>query len=308
MRFLKVAALGLLLPAIADLPAAAIEPLPVEEVAPGIFVHHGRHEMATAENFGGIANLGFIVGAQAVGVVDTGGSLAQGQALLAAIRRITDLPIRYVINTHFHPDHIFGNAAFRGEAVTFVAHARLPRALAARAESYMKGLQQALGAAAAGTDIVMPDRLIETEEVIDLGGRPLLLTAYPPAHTEADLTITDLTTQTLFAGDLVFLERIPVIDGSIRGWLQVTDEMRRRDVARVVAGHGPVSAAWPSALEGQTRYLGRLLRQMRIFLSAGGGLEKAIDTLGIEERDQWQLFEQYHGRNVTAAYTELEWE
>src|SRR5437868_3021752 len=74
--------------------------LSVEQVAPGVFVHHGLHEEATVANAGGIANIGFVVGSEAVAVIDSGGSPAEGKALLSAIRRITPLPIRYVINTH----------------------------------------------------------------------------------------------------------------------------------------------------------------------------------------------------------------
>jgi len=84
----------------------------VHEVAPGLFVRVGVTEIATAANKDAIANIGFVVGSESVAVIDPGGSLADGFSLREAIRARTNLPIRYVIVTHIHPDHILGCPAF----------------------------------------------------------------------------------------------------------------------------------------------------------------------------------------------------
>ena len=288
-----------------------LAPLGMEEIAPGVYVHTGRVELAGPENEGDIANLGFVVGGESVAVIDTGNSLPVGEALLAAVRSVTALPVRYVINTHMHPDHVLGNAAFRtggtdGAAPTVIGHAKLPEALAVRAEHYLASARRDLGEAAAGLEIVLPTQTVAEETRLDLGGRTLLLHAWPTAHTNNDLTVLDETTGTLFAGDLAFLDHIPALDGSLLGWLGVMDALAALPASRAVPGHGPASAPWPDALEPQRAYLEALAAEVRAKIAAGETLSEAVEES--EAPQGWRLGDDFHRRNVTTAFAQLEWE
>lgn len=279
------------------------------EIAPGVFVHTGRHGLIDATNGGDIANLSFIIGSDAVAVIDTGGSADIGRALRKTISALTSKPIRYVINTHMHPDHVLGNSAFEGADVAFVAHHKMARSLAERAESYLRRASERLGDARfAGTKIVFPTRSVDAPTTLDLGSRQLTLIPRPTAHTDNDLTVFDSVTQTLIAGDLLFAEHIPIIDGSIVGWLALIDALAAESAQRVVPGHGPASMSWPDALKPMQRYLQTVAADVRAAIKSGSTMTEAVKTAGQSERPNWRLFDEHHARNVTAAFAELEWE
>jgi len=288
---------------------AGTAPAQVEEVAPVVFVRQGVHALVNADNGGGIANTGFIVGEDAVAVVDSGGSYADGLRLRAAIAARTDLPVRYVIITHVHPDHHFGSGAFISDNPDFVGHRRLPRALAARGGHYLEANRRLMGAEAfAGTEVVVPTVLGEDSLPLDLGNRRLTLTAHPTAHTDNDLTVLDEQSGTLWTGDLLFVEHVPVVDGSLKGWLRLIDTLAAIPAARAVPGHGPAAVPWPEALAAQRAYLSELAEDLRRMIAAGENIQRAPETAGRSQRDRWLLFDEFNPRNATAGFAELEWE
>lgn len=289
-------------------PLRAMESFSLEEIAPGVLAHAGRIAMMTRENKGDIANLGAIVGDDAVAVVDAGGSLIEGEAFLAALKGITSKPIRYVIATHAHPDHIFGVSAFVAEGAVFVAHKNLPRALAARGEHYLSSFREAMGDALTGTTLVSPSVTVENEMTLDLGGRKILLRAWPRSHSDCDLTVLDEKTGTLFAGDLLFMGHVPVVDGSLLGFLAVADDLAKIPALRVVPGHGALVAPWPQALDDERGYLQRLTADLRAAIKKGEGVAQTAKQAGESQRTKWSLFDDYNGRNATAGFAELEWE
>jgi quinoprotein relay system zinc metallohydrolase 2 len=289
--------------------AKEAEPLAIKEIASGVFAHEGLIELSSQANEGAIANVGFIVGDESVAVIDTGGSVREGARLAAAIAKVTEKPIRYVINTHVHPDHLFGNAAFDSPGVTFVGHANLPRALAARGAFYLSSFRRILGEEMINeVRIVPPTLTVKDEAIIDLGNRELVLKAWPAAHTDCDLTVMDKRTATLFSGDLVFLQHVPVVDGSVLGFLRLADSLAAIPAKHLVPGHGRIVADWPQALAAERAYLMRLVKDLRGMIKAGDDLGTAVEKAGQSERANWQLFDDYNPRNATAGFAEIEWE
>ena len=285
-------------------------PLEMEVLDHGIYVHHGVHEDLSENYHGDICNISFIVGSKGIAVIDTGGSLKVGEQLLEAIRKVSPLPILYVINTHVHPDHIFGNAAFLQDKPIFVGHEKLPDAMERRRENYLRINQQWLGDAFAGSEIVKPSTLVKGSLKLDLGDRTLLLTAYPTAHTNTDLTVFDNKSSTLWTGDLLFVERTPSIDGDIKGWLSVINELKMHEAENAIPGHSSIlkDSNWKQQLNNEERYLWTLLNDIRASIKKGEVMEKAMTTAAASERNYWQLFDIVNRRNVNNIYPSLEWE
>lgn len=283
----------------------------IENIGDGIYVHHGKHLDIDEGYQGDICNISFVVGSRGVAVIDTGGSLKVGNQLREAIKKITDKPILYVINTHVHPDHIFGNAAFSADKPKFVGHEKLEQAMFTRKEGYDKLNARYLGDDAKGTIEVPPTSVVKSVETLDLGDRQLKLTAHPSAHTNTDVTVEDSKTQTLFAGDFVFIERTPVIEGDIKGLIAEQEILKSLPFKMLVPGHGPVqknNADGVKAINDAQHYFNVLLADIRASIKKGNSMENAMNTAAASEKDKWLLFDIANRRNVNNIYPALEWE
>lgn len=287
---------------------AHANPLPVKEVAPGIYVHQGVHEEMSEGYHGDICNIGFIIGKRSIAVIDTGGSLHIGQQLREAIRKVSNLPISHVINTHIHPDHIFGNAAFVADHPEFVGHFKLADAMELRKDVYLKNNRELLGDNFTGSEIIKPTLPVKDQLEIDLGDRVLQLKAWPTAHTNTDLTVFDQATATLWTGDLLFIERTPAMDGDTRNWLTMLPVLKAVAAKRAIPGHGPVVEQWQQALDQQQHYFEVLLSDIRAAIKKGESMESTMNHAADSEKSRWVLFSSVNRRNINLLYPQLEWE
>ncbi len=306
LAFFKISC-ALVLLSILPQTSVGAESLEVEELAPGIFVHFGKQENPNRANLGDIANIGFIVGSKAVAVIDSGGSLSIAKRLLQAIRDETNLPIHYVIVTHVHPDHSLGTSIFLEQSPEIVGHHKLPNAILQRGDFYITQFKEELGSEEVDT-IVAPTVLVESEKSFDLGDRKLIVRAHGTAHTDNDLSIFDVNTKTLWLSDLLFVDRIPVVDGSATGWIKELNLVRNINADLVIPGHGPVVREWPAGSSIITAYLEDLVEKVRAMIQQGVSAGQALAASQTEDPAGWLLFRDFHPRNVMNTYSELEWE
>ena len=293
-----------------------IAPLVLDLTSPGVYTFQGNIAEFSSKNRGLISNFSFIEGADCIAVIDTGGSLHAGKSFISAIRKISSKPVCYVINTHVHPDHTGGNKAFAhlNPPPEFIAHKNFTPAYANRFNTYNKRLLELLGE----KNVLEP--YTATKEVedflqLDLGDRKLTLTAWETAHTNHDLTVFDHTSQTLITGDLLFVKHIPVIDGSLNGWIKVTQKLinffeklpNQQYGKKIIPGHGPLQND-EKGLKDQLTYLVNLKSSVKEALRDNISLQEAMKSINSDSAGVWQISANYSKRNISAAYAELEWE
>lgn len=278
------------------------------EIAQGNFVHTGVHVTLEDKQHDDIANIGFIIGESCVAVIDTGGSITIGNQLLKSIQAKTDKPVCYVINTHVHFDHILGNKVFVSDKTKFVGHHLLAEGVEQNKHFFLENFKNDLGETANETSIIGPEILVEKKTKLDLGNRNLTLIPHIVSHSHTDLIVIDNKTGTLWTGDLVFRQRIPSLTGSLKGWIEVMDELIQLDVQKVVPGHGAIADSVEQALQQQHEYLHRLLKDTRKAVAEGQFMNDAIESIDKENKSNWLLHGYQHTGNVSKAFTELEWE
>lgn len=208
-------------------------------IAPGVYVFVGLREDFTPANGGNIVNTGFLVGTDGVVVIDTGPSRRYGEQMLAAIRRVTPLPVVLTINTHHHPDHFLGNQAL--PAATLAALPETQRGIQKDGEAFNENLYRMSGDWMKGTERVTPAQALAPGRR-SVGGRDIEIVALD-GHTPADLVLIDHATGTVFAGDLLFHDRAATTPhANLAHWLAALKRLEAIPAKQWVPGHGDPSS------------------------------------------------------------------
>jgi len=299
--------------AVATLAAHAGDVAPVElvpiELAAGVYMLPGTGGEPDASNLGRVGNAGFIVGRTGVLVIDTGTSYLHGLALLAAIRKVTDRPIRLALITHTKQEFLFGAAAFREQGIPIAMHQAAAELMASRCETCLKTLRSTLGEEAMrGTTMFKPDITFTDPLGIDaavLIGRPIQVLYYGHSSGPGDIAVYDPRSRTLFAGGLLDSKRIPdVIDGELPRWSEALRTLQALPAEVIVPGHGPEGGKRMVGLV--ERYLDQLTTRVRALQSGGAPLSEVPDSTPLPEFAGWDQYDTVHRRNAALVYLRYE--
>ncbi|KGJ04238.1 Glyoxylase, beta-lactamase superfamily II [Paracoccus halophilus] len=314
MRIALFLALLMAPPALADdtsdkYPDSVLYDRPVE-VAPGIYSAIGATQPPTYENAGHNNNLSFVVTGDGVAVVNGGASWKLAEALHAEIRKLTDQPVRLVINENGQGHAMLGNSYWAAQGVSILAHEDAARAfLDLDGPRGLEALRSYARENAEGTTIVPPTETFTDRREIRMGDTRIEVLHLGPAHSPGDTQVWLPDRQVLIAGDIAFSERMPpIFEGTCTScWIETFEtKLEPLGAEVIVPGHGA-----PTDLDtirrGTTEYLRDLHEKIGQHIEDGGDLAGAYYV----DQSRWEYmdtFEELATRNAGVVFSEMEFE
>jgi glyoxylase-like metal-dependent hydrolase (beta-lactamase superfamily II) len=304
MKILRPIASVLL--ALLAMPGLAWDAVP-QKIAAGVYAFIGETGPRTAANEGMNANTGFVVTPAGVVVIDSGSSTQVAQKIEAAIRGVTDRPVKLVINTGGQDHRWFGNGHFVHRGIPVLAQENTVADIAERGGMLADGLAKQLGTAFAGTRIQKPTRTFATRETLKLGGETIEILFAGGGHTPGDSIVWLPQRRIAFAGDIVYVDRLLGVlpMSNVKRWLASFDALAALQPALIVPGHGAPTAL--AKAQKETRdYLARLHAHMKRAVDAGDDMQTAIKSLDDKDFAYLPVYPELRGQNANRTYLEVE--
>ncbi len=282
-----------------------------QQVSPHGWAVLGEAGMASAQNKGFMSNAGFVVTSDGVVVFDALGTPVLGRALVAAIAKITPQPIRRVIVSHYHADHVYGLQALEAAGADIWAHRNggLYFTSGVADERLKQRRADLFPWVDEKTEVLKPDLWLDGDTSFRMGGLTFRLIHAEGAHSPEDLMLYVEDDRLLYAGDLIFAGRVPFVgNADSKGWLRAMDKMIALRPAVVVPGHGPVSRDVERDLTLTRDYLTYLRAAMG---RAVNDLTPFDDAYAATDWSRWKslpAFEQANRQNAYGTYLLLEQE
>ena len=289
--------------------AAAACALEAEAVAPGVWFVQGEAALGSPANRNFISNAAFVATPAGTVVIDALGAPALARELIADAERLTGQPVRVVIVTHYHADHIYGLGAFRAKGAQILAHRGGREYLVS--ETAQRRLEASRSELApwidAATELVPATRWLDGDVDFVLGGERFLIRHVGPAHTAEDLVVFAERQRVLFAGDLVFRGRVPFVGQADSGhWIGSLERLIEMRPQVVVPGHGPLSREPLADLQLTRDYLVHLRRTMGAAAQAMEPFEEAYAKTDWSRFEGLPLFRAANRMNAYNTYLLME--
>jgi cyclase len=254
---------------------------------------------------GGATDAGFIVERDGVVIIDTLMTRTLAEGLMAEVRRVTDAPVKYIVNTHWHGDHVFGNAVLPSAPI--VAHDTCREDLLSEWDShraFLRDLYPAAWPEVSTLEAVPPNVTFDQSLTLHLESRPLELRFYGRAHTRGDVVAHLPTEGVTFAGDLAFHKYIPnARDGFPSDWVAAASRFEKLAADVIVPGHGPLGGM--ANVTEMRECLALIVEQATRSFEAGLDATQAREALKLGAFASWGRQEDRLPTLVERLYMEL---
>ena len=264
---------------------------------------------AATEYEGFISNAGFVVTNEGVVVFDALGTPSLAHAMLGEIRKITDQPIKIVVMSHYHADHLYGLQVFKDEgAQVWAPKGTWDYLDSETAENLLESRRTALFPwVTDDTYLVKPDRIIDQDTKFSLGGHEFMINYFGKVHSDGDMSLLSVTDQTLYSGDIIFEGRLPFVgDANIIDWVKTLERMQHTQVDYFVPGHGSASNQPQQTMDLTYRYLKFLLDKLSKAVEDMEQFEETYEAIDWSEFENETAFDIANRRNAYSVYLFLE--
>ena len=272
------------------------------KLAENSYYFYGKEEYFSKTNGGDIANCSFIITKNSVILIDTGSSQQYGEQIKKEINKITDKPIKYVINTHHHPDHFLGNSAFNESNIFSDKYTK--DEIEKNGDLYIINLTNLVQSAMNNTKIKVPNQILTTQ-ILDLDGYKLKV-LYFYGHTKSDIAIYDENKKILYASDLVFNKRTPSTPhANIKDWINSLNELEKIDYSILVPGHGLASNS-KEPIKETISYLNYLEKSLKNSAKDGLDIYEILNKPIPNEFKDFTMFKEEFERTIINLYPTYE--
>jgi len=276
-----------------------------EKVNATTYCFFGLAEAMDEHNNGNMVNSCYVNMGSSYLVIDSGPTYLFAQQAYTKMKEIKALPISFVINTHTHDDHWLGNAYYKELGIEIIGSKEFKNEPKVQQTRMQKRVSKE---AYEGTTQVFPNEFVDSEKTLELDGKKVYIKSVnKKAHSKSDLFIYIPQYSTVFAGDLVFNERIPSLrDGNIKNWIEALETIKSMDIQYIIGGHGKLVDK--HSVDATYKYLTELLENVSLVLEEGADITDTLDSVKMEDFKDFKMYDTLHRQNVETAYRMLEWE
>jgi glyoxylase-like metal-dependent hydrolase (beta-lactamase superfamily II) len=273
-----------------------------------VYAWIGPLDGPSKENQGYRMNLLFVVGKEAVAVIDTGYTEAIAEEMLAHIKRITPVPVKFAINSNSQPHRFMGNPVFRRAGAQIIAHEKSAARMEKQASNYATTIENILELQPGSVKLPSPpDKIIKGDTELDLGGLTIKLWDFGAAHTPTQLVVEIAEDKVIYTGDILYSGRLLSVQSAsnVKHWIEAYDRLKQFENVLFVPGHGQPDKL--GAFDFPTRqYLTLLFDHMTKKVEEGVDIQDAINQLDQSRFSKLANYEDLAGRNASWTYLERE--